>query len=133
MRDPVHSTPEISYVGVCTANLASDSAEMFIIVVLGSVPTLIPIYERFYLRKSVKGSSRSSGYPPRPSYHTQNNRRMLFPFKYRRNTPRSSTRVYSEEKIDEIGLRDIHVRNEFEVLTHESDSGNNAAVSQNIV
>ena len=104
---------------------------MCVIVVLGSVPTLIPIYERF-LKKSVKGSSRNSGYPPRSSYNAQKNRRMLLPFKYR-NAPRSSTRVYSEEKVDDIGLRDIHVRNEFEVLTHESDSGRNAVVGQNVV
>lgn len=119
-------------VRVCTANRTSNSAEMFIIVVLGSVPTLKPIYDRFILKRSPDGSTRKSGYPFKSSSIIESNQRRRFPFNYG-NTARSSTRVYSDEKSDEIGLRGIRVRNEFGTLTQGGDIGKNAVVGQNLV
>ncbi len=105
---------------------------MFIIIVLGSIPTLKPIYDRFVLKKSRIGSSRKRGYPSESSYNKDVNQAMLFPFN-QRNAPSHSTRVYSEDNTDEIALQDIHVRNDFEVLSHEEDGGKNAVVGQNVV
>ena len=54
------------------------------------------------------------------------------PFNYR-DAARSSRNDDSEGRSDEIGLRDIHVRNDFEVLIHEEDDGKSAIVGQNVV
>ena len=105
---------------------------MFIIIVIGCVPTLKPIYDRFVLKIPPNASSHRSGYSSNSFHRMEASQKSRSPFNYR-EAIRSARKDDSEGKSDEIGLRDIHVRHDFEVLSHEEDDGKSAVVGQNVV